>query len=239
MKYEETSDISTILMEPADEAAFVLDWITERCHPARPLVLLLPVNASQLFGHPDALYALRQLQSERVGTILLVIPGNAGNERLRSWAAQQGFPVFATVETCTGALAQHGPLSVQQHAVRGALSPTRRVLRPSAVAASAMTSLEPSVSGLRTTDALQRHPARQERVAVTRKNETEPLILRDGPTATRIELRKRQDTFMLILVILLILGILGGVGFGYLLTLVNHVPQAVSPAAWQLIQLSL
>jgi hypothetical protein len=242
MKYEETSDITTILMEPADEALFVLNWIGERCHPARPIVFILPVNASVLFGQFAVLSMLRQLQDERAGTILLVIPGNASNERLRSWVAQQGFPVFATVETCTRTLAQRSPSSVQQHALRGVLSPTRRAQRsPVESDRTTTTALAVPNPVLRTTDEFPLRPARRmdsrELHTGEIRRETGPLILRDGPTAVRMEQRNRQDIFMLILVALLILGILGGLGFGYLLTFTNGIQQTVSPGALLPVQL--
>ncbi len=237
MKYEETTDMTTILMEPADEVEFVTTWIGERCHPARPVVLILPVNASELFGHPETLYALRHLRDERVGTILLVIPGNVGNERLRSWATLQGFPVFATVETCTWTLAQHGPLSVQQQQeLHGAEGIPRHAQRVRASTSGSLTAPEPQrpapISAFAPSDLFQ--PAYKITDDLARRKhksnrKTEPLILKDGPTAARLRQRRRQDTFLLLLVALLILGILGGIGFGYLLTLAHYVPQALLP----------
>lgn len=77
-------------------------------------------------------------------------------------------------------------------------------------------------------------PLKLSEVAVQRSTprNTEPIVSTYTKRTVSLAPRKRrQETLLLILVALLILGILGGVGFGYLLSIAHTAPGLISPAS--------
>lgn len=109
MKYEETSDMSTILVEPTDKRSTVMTQISMQ---NKPVVLVVPTQASAVFQLPGHFYELKRLKRELGISITFVI---TGHERLRNLARRQGFPVYASQETCARALARRDRL----YAMRG------------------------------------------------------------------------------------------------------------------------
>src|SRR5579859_5849781 len=100
MKYDELSDISTILIEPGDEKATVLDHVSIQ---SKPVVVVLPDHANRVFQQPADFGELRRIRRQAGTSIMLVI---TGSERLRQWARRHGFPVYTSTEACGRALAR-------------------------------------------------------------------------------------------------------------------------------------
>jgi hypothetical protein len=104
MKQEEMNDISTILVEATDERAAVIKQISKQ---TKPVVIVLPEQAEQIFRQPGDFFELKRLKRERGLSITLVI---SGHERIRNMARRQGFQVYTSAETCARALARRDRL---------------------------------------------------------------------------------------------------------------------------------
>lgn len=260
MKYKKAHTMTAILVEPADDATFIANWILRRCDPLRPIVLLLPVNASQVFRTAEYRSVLHKLQAEWADHMALVIPGNAGNERLRSWTSQQGFLVFGTIEDCqqygqkhwpVHTHAQHGSLPgpvQRQHAEYDANSPAHRVQRTQRRTTGSLTKTRPiSFSDMPYLIAEGNNPVRQttaassisfatetawEQPPKTVKRETEPVNA-SGEMVATIGQAVGPDWLMLTLMVLLLLGILGGVGFSYLLSSTTMGTELTTYLLWR------
>src|SRR5579859_2586126 len=110
MKYDELSDISTILIEPGDEKATVLDHVSIQ---SKPVVVVLPDHANRVFQQPADFSELRRVRRQSGTSIMLVI---TGSERLRQWARRHGFPVYTSIEACGRALARRDRLQTGRYA---------------------------------------------------------------------------------------------------------------------------
>jgi len=260
MKYKKAHTMTAILVEPADDATFIASWVMRRCDPLRPIVLLLPVNASQVFRTSEHRAALHRLQAEWLDRMALVIPGNAGNERLRSWTSQQGFLVFGTIEDCqqygqehwpVQTHAQHGSLPgpvQRQHAEYDANSPAHRVQRTQRHTTGSFAQAHPiSFSDMPHLITRNDSSARQNTAASAisfateaaweqspgqTKRETEPVSA-GGEMVATIGQVAGPDWLMLTLMVLLLLGILGGVGFGYLLSTTTPGAELAAYLQWR------
>jgi hypothetical protein len=104
MKHEETNDVSTILIEATDERAAVIKQVSKQ---TKPVVIVLPEQADQIFKQPGDFFELKRLKRERGLSITLVI---SGHERIRNMARRQGFQVYTSAETCARALARRDRL---------------------------------------------------------------------------------------------------------------------------------
>jgi hypothetical protein len=104
MKQEEMNDISTILVEATDERAAVIKQISKQ---TKPVVIVLPEQAEQIFRQPGDFFELKRLKRERGLSITLII---SGHERIRNIARRQGFQVYTSAETCARALARRDRL---------------------------------------------------------------------------------------------------------------------------------
>ena len=113
MKQEEMSDICTILVEGQDGRAEVMDQVRKQ---HKPVVIVVPEYASQVFQSPEDFQDLRRVKRECGIPITLVLPGH---ERMRNWARRQGFTVYASSETCARMLARRDRFN----ALRGISSP--------------------------------------------------------------------------------------------------------------------
>ncbi len=173
MKHEEMSDISTILVEPTDERSSVVRHVSAQ---NKPVVIVLPENATRVFQHPGDFGELKRLRHHLGTSITLVIQGN---DRLKVWARRQGLTVYPSIETLANRFSERDtePLHLRSQA---------------------------------TVDKLEAQQVGQS-ILLRRSLITQPS---DGQRQAR-----PKDRALLILVALLILGILGGIGFGYLLTL--------------------
>ena len=197
MKYDEASDVATILVEAADEKALVLRFLSLQ---HKPVVVVLPEDT--LFRRPGDLLELMRTGQRSTHAVTLVIEGN---ERLRSWARRQGYTVFSSREACANALAQRPTRAAEFEASEPTL-PT--------VAAYP----QQSVATL----------ARQERIPIEIRD-TEPLRPTYDQRIARIAHSRWQERLFLLLIVLCVLGILGGLGFGYLFTVAHTTTSA--PAA--------
>ena len=113
MKQEEMSDMCTILVEGQDGRGEVMDQVRKQ---HKPVVIVVPEYASQVFQRPEDFQDLRRVKRECGIPITLVLPGH---ERMRNWARRQGFTVYASSETCARMLARRDRLN----ALRGISSP--------------------------------------------------------------------------------------------------------------------
>ncbi len=192
MKHEEMSDISTILVEPTDEKSSVVRHVSMQ---KKPVVIVLPENASRVFQHPGDFGELRRIKRYLGTPITLVIQRN---DRLRVLARRHGLPVYSSTEALARTLAPQDtePLKLQPLAATGKLKPQ-------------------SAGSF----------ARRRRSPIT-----EPLaqsIQRVRPGTAQPRLGKR-DTILFVLLLFLLLGILGGIGFGYLLAMTHSTPALLS-----------
>ena len=195
MKKEETSAIATVMVEPDDEKASVVGWVSSQ---NKPVVIVLPTNV--VFRRPGDLLELKRVALVREVPIILVI---SENERLRQWARRQGFSVYASVETCARALAQRHITEPLPRIYDEERTSTALGLPLGYVAAS-----------------------KSKRVLVQMARDTEPLTMRRHAGREKRWLQRA----LLVLLALMVLGILGGVGFGYLL-LVAHSGAAILPVS--------
>lgn len=177
MKHEEMSDISTILVEPTDEQSSVVRRVSTQ---NKPVVIVLPENASSVFQHPGDFAKLKRLKQYLGTSITLVIQGN---DRLKVWARRQGLTVYPSIETLAYELSERDTEPLH-------------------------------LSSLATVDKLKTHqvgPSTRRRRSLI----TQPLAVQQAAERSM----RSKERMLLILIALLILGILGGIGFGYLLTL--------------------
>lgn len=216
MKFDEMSDISSILVEANDERAEVVRQVGLQ---RKPVVIVVPEWASHVFHHPGHFVELRQLKRQRGISITLVL---MGNEQIRNYARRQGFAVYASQETCARALARRDRFRanntlrlVENSQSAGGNEETHvlaaeRTVQPTHLTRYAQYDLAwYNTSAALATDSLNTQVAPLATLA------TEPLT---APTWAPV---RGMDKFMLVLITLLLLGILGGVGFGYLLTMVS------------------
>jgi hypothetical protein len=133
------------------------------------LIIVVPLYTKVFLCRED-FQVLKRLEREQRMTITLVL---YGRKRLRTWARNQGFRVYASTRVCMRTL-------------------ERRLSRQASLSFSPL--LSPS------------NPLHSV--------ETEPLTL----SFTVKKLCQEDIRFILILTLLLLLGILGGIGFGYLLS---------------------
>src|SRR5437660_12475015 len=78
MKQEEMNDISTILIEATDERSAVMNQVSKQ---TKPVIIVLPEQADQIFRQPGDFFELKRLKRERGLSITLVI---SGHERIRN-----------------------------------------------------------------------------------------------------------------------------------------------------------
>jgi hypothetical protein len=112
MKQEEMSDMCTILVEEQDRCVEVMEQVRKQ---HKPVVIVVPERASQVFQRPEDFHDLKRVKRESGIPVTLILPGH---ERIRNWARRQGFTVYASSETCAKALARRDRLN----ALRGIMS---------------------------------------------------------------------------------------------------------------------
>jgi len=104
MKLEETNDTNTILIEATDERSAVMNQVSKQ---TKPVIIVLPEQADQIFRQPGDFFELKRLKRERGIAITFVI---SGHERIRAMARRQGFQVYTSAETCVRAIARRDRL---------------------------------------------------------------------------------------------------------------------------------
>lgn len=239
MKYEETSDITTLLLEPDDHATAIADWVNIQ-HKA--VIIIVPENVSSVFQRPGDFRELKQVMTEREKSLMLVMPGN---ERLRQWARRQGFLVFSSTEICEKMLAQYGlpQIAEQAQAHKSHITRTTDALaRQHVTTLKLQTALarrasrritEPLTSHYQQTDTRDQFVDTSDGSAAYEwhgkdayptftQSSTDTLRLTQlSPQGVAISrmLVSLKDKTLLILLALLALGVVGGIGFGYLLSL--------------------
>lgn len=179
MKHEEMSDISTILVEPTDERSSVVRRVSTQ---SKPVVIVLPENASSAFQRPGDFGELKRLKQHLGTSITLVIQGN---DRLKVWARRQGLTVYPSIETLAYKLSERDTEPLHLRSLATVDKEKTHQVGPSTV---------------------------QRRSLIT-----QPLDVQQQQAVLRSA--RSKDRALLILIALLILGILGVIGFGYLLTL--------------------
>ncbi|MBO0789693.1 MAG: hypothetical protein J2P36_01935 [Ktedonobacteraceae bacterium] len=208
MKLDEMSDMCTILVEPEDERAAVVSQVARQ---RKPVVIVVPELASHVFRHPGHFVELRQLKRQRGVAITLVI---MGNEQIRNYARRQGFAVYSSQETCARALARRDRLYAARYRTGDVHGEARGV-----------TCVQEREQGRMDVPELPAHFGQFDMawygdgpIVVP---STDPLVEESTQPLPRYTVRGTVDTVMLVLVVLLVIGILGGVGFGYLLSMVS------------------
>ena len=104
MKLEEMNEINTILIEATDERSAVMNQVSKQ---TKPVIIVLPEQADQIFRQPGDFFELKRLKRERGISITFVI---SGHERIRNMARRQGFQVYTSAETCVRAMARRDRL---------------------------------------------------------------------------------------------------------------------------------
>jgi len=179
MKHEEMSDISTILVEPTDERSSVVRHVSTQ---SKPVVIVLPENASSAFQRPGDFGELKRLKQHLGTSITLVIQGN---DRLKVWARRQGLTVYPSIETLAYKLSERDTEPLH----------------------------------LRSLVAIDEEKAHQVGPSTMRRRSLNTQLLDGQQQQAALQPVRAKDRMLLILIALLILGILGVIGFGYLLTL--------------------
>jgi len=198
MKYKEMHDISTILVEPSDKKSAVVHQVSMQ---KKPVIIVLPENASKVFQRPEDFGELKHIKRYLGTPITLVI---MGSDRLKRWARRQGLSVYSSREALDKSLAQRNTEPLAQY---------QGVALPRTTTTSGRLKFSPPGT-----------------VPVKRRVRiTEPLALsrqKIYPKTPRIK-QWRIDSALLMLVLLLLVGIMGGMGFGYLLSLSHSMPAFV------------
>ncbi len=114
MKCNDAGDFCMLYVEPADEKAALLEFISWQ---KKPIVIMLPLQSrSKVFQHPDDFGDLKHAKRQLDVPIIFVI---SGNEHLRQLAARNGFPAYVSIDALADALSQgHLALSRQRTLAR-------------------------------------------------------------------------------------------------------------------------
>ena len=114
MKCNDAGDFCMLYVEPADEKAAMLEFISGQ---KKPIVIMLPLQSrSKVFQHPDDFGDLKYAKRQLDVSIIFVIPGN---EHLRQLASRNGFPAYVSIDALADALSQgHVALSRQRTLAR-------------------------------------------------------------------------------------------------------------------------
>ncbi|MBE3558574.1 MAG: hypothetical protein IMW89_05030 [Ktedonobacteraceae bacterium] len=212
MKCDEMRDMCAILVEASDDRADVIGEVSRR---RKPVVIIAQESASHLFQQPGDFAALRYLKQSRGIPITLVL---MGSEQMRNYARRQGFTVYASQETCARALARRDRLyAVRSHVVDARVEGAEEGFSRG----------DPCPVSLCRPGSTERgHPAHKVYESAGECYEermTGPLV--EDERGQKVQEVRRQrgrnhvDAFLLVLVLLVVAGILGGIGFGYLLAM--------------------
>jgi hypothetical protein len=231
MKFDEMNDMCSILIEPGDSREDILQLLAQQ---RKAVVLVVPERAAHVFQHGMHFAELRQLKRQRGISLTLVL---MGNEQARQNARRHGFVVYASQEICARAIGRrerlYGPLSaqvsrnarVEAAMVEAFKDPDELIQTIKDPDSDCNTDYEPTlplqavqVSRAAIASRPSRIPLQYAQMDTAWYGETVTHILPATEPLTQSHRRRGVDVAMLILLALIALGMLGGVGFGYLLS---------------------
>jgi hypothetical protein len=114
MKANDAGDFSMLYVEPTDEKAALLGFISEQ---KKPVVIMLPTQTRlKVFQHPDDYGELKHVKRQLDLPIVFVM---SRNEHLRQLAGRNGFPAYVSIDALADALSKgHLALSRQRTLAR-------------------------------------------------------------------------------------------------------------------------
>ena len=99
MKSNDAGDFCVLYVEPADERAALLEFISEQ---KKPVVIMLPAQSRlKVFQHPDDYGDLKHVKRQLDLPIVFVV---SGNEHLRQLAWRNGFPAYISIDALADSL---------------------------------------------------------------------------------------------------------------------------------------
>ena len=99
MKSNDAVDFCVLYVEPADERAALLEFISEQ---KKPVVIMLPAQSRlKVFQHPDDYGDLKHVKRQLDLPIVFVV---SGNEHLRQLAWRNGFPAYISIDALADSL---------------------------------------------------------------------------------------------------------------------------------------
>ena len=99
MKSNDAGDFCALYVEPADERAVLLEFISEQ---KKPVVIMLPAQSRlKVFQHPDDYGDLKHVKRQLDLPIVFVV---SGNEHLRQLAWRNGFPAYISIDALADSL---------------------------------------------------------------------------------------------------------------------------------------
>ena len=101
MKYNDAGDFCILYVEPPDERAVLLEFISKQ---KKPVVIMLPVQSRlKVFQHPDDFGNLKHVKRQLDLPVVFVV---SGNEHLRKLAWRNGFPAYVSIDALSDSLSK-------------------------------------------------------------------------------------------------------------------------------------